>query len=728
MDLNKILRNIILVGIFVIPFIPLYVASTMFFPFISGKNFVFRIIIEIIFASWILLALRDKSYTPAKSTILYSVGAFLGIIIVADILGANFYRSFWSNYERMEGLVALLHMCAYFLVVGSVLNTEKLWNGYLKTILGSGVLIVSYALAQLAGFFAINQSSWRLDATFGNSTYLAVHMLFLIFIAIYFYLKNRTADSWSSWFYLILSALYFVILYKTATRGALIGLMAGIVVGGVILAYHGTDRVKKYAKGSLVGIALAILIFIPASRTSFVQDSMVLSRFSQINFESLSKEPRLMVWDSALKGFMKHPILGWGQDNFNIVFNKYYNPGMWGQEPWFDRAHDVFFDWLTAGGILGLAAYLSMFGAALYAVWKKAEHLKFTLIEKTVFTAMFTAYFVQNIFVFDNLMSYTMFFTLLAYLHHGSSPVAPQVKTPTHIKPDDQLFMQIVTSIVLVGLVSSIYIVNIKPILTSKALIGAISSDDLKVGLTYFKKALAYKTFGSTETREQLAQRAVSIRGVNIDNETKIEYFNLAKEEMQRQLVASPDDARYRLFMTSLLASYGLQDEALAQGIKAVELSPKKQTLIFQLISVYVNRNEFDKAYELAKTAYELDPTFAEAERIYATVAIYAKKDNDPAVQTILVKNFGSDTPTDERYVSAYAAVGRFDKVIAIWKKKLEVEPNNPQFHISLAASYLAAGQRTQSIGELKVAIKLNPAFKETGEHFISEIRAGRNP
>ena len=29
---------------------------------------------------------------------------------------------------------------------------------------------------------------------------------------------------------------------------------------------------------------------------------------------------------------------------------------MWGQEPWFDRSHNIFFDWLINAGLLGLLA------------------------------------------------------------------------------------------------------------------------------------------------------------------------------------------------------------------------------------------------------------------------------------------------------------------------------------------------------------------------------------
>src|SRR3989338_7504632 len=67
--------------LFLIRLIPVIVAGgesfagfffpDLLFPFITGKNFAFRIIIEIIFASWILLALLEPKYRPKKTLILW---------------------------------------------------------------------------------------------------------------------------------------------------------------------------------------------------------------------------------------------------------------------------------------------------------------------------------------------------------------------------------------------------------------------------------------------------------------------------------------------------------------------------------------------------------------------------------------------------------------------------------------------------------------------------------
>ena len=87
MNTNKILRGVLLGGIFLIPFIPFIVPGTFFFPFITGKNFAFRILVEILLAAWAVLAILVPAYRPKRSWIAIAIGAFLGVMAVADIFG-----------------------------------------------------------------------------------------------------------------------------------------------------------------------------------------------------------------------------------------------------------------------------------------------------------------------------------------------------------------------------------------------------------------------------------------------------------------------------------------------------------------------------------------------------------------------------------------------------------------------------------------------------------------
>ncbi len=104
-------------------------------------------------------------------------------MLVSTFVGADPFRSFWSNFERMEGYVTLIHLFAFFLVAASVLFRSNVWNLLLKTTLGVSVYISLYGVLQLLGFLTINQSGVRLDGTLGNAAYLAIYCIFAIFFA-----------------------------------------------------------------------------------------------------------------------------------------------------------------------------------------------------------------------------------------------------------------------------------------------------------------------------------------------------------------------------------------------------------------------------------------------------------------------------------------------------------------------------------------------------------------
>ena len=78
---NKQLFYVILIGLFAVPFVPFIVSSSLFFPFITGKAFVFRLIVEVVFACYLVLAVRDKDYRPKFSWILVAVLTFWRLLV-----------------------------------------------------------------------------------------------------------------------------------------------------------------------------------------------------------------------------------------------------------------------------------------------------------------------------------------------------------------------------------------------------------------------------------------------------------------------------------------------------------------------------------------------------------------------------------------------------------------------------------------------------------------------
>ena len=127
---KQIARWTALGALFLIPLAPLIVANSLFFPFITGKAFYFRILVEIAVCAWAVLAVMDKEYRPRFSWIGVAVLAFVLWMFVADCFAINVTKAFWSNFERMEGWVLLIHLLGFFVAASAVLRVEKQWRNW----------------------------------------------------------------------------------------------------------------------------------------------------------------------------------------------------------------------------------------------------------------------------------------------------------------------------------------------------------------------------------------------------------------------------------------------------------------------------------------------------------------------------------------------------------------------------------------------------------------------
>ena len=609
------LKWIIFAGLFIVPFIPFLVYSSFFFPFITSKAFTWRIIIEIVFAAWILLALLDANYRPKKSVILYAVFGFLVIIGLADFFGVAPVKSFWSNFERMEGYITLLHLGMFFLVISSVFK-EVDWKRWWNVSLVASFLMVLYSVLQIIGLKTINQGGVRVDGTLGNAIYLAVYMLFHIFIASLFMWRE-----WKNvalrWVYGLLILAQAFILYYTATRGAILGLLGGLLVVAVLnIRNMESTFVRKGSIATLVGLIILIGGFVAIKDAEFIQKSPVLSRFSSLTTEELKTQGRYFVWPMALEGVKERPLLGWGQENFNYVFNKNYVPEMYRLEPWFDRAHNIFLDWAIAGGILGLLSYLALYVALLFSIWRQDTH--FSRTEKSILTGLIAAYFFHNFFVFDHLISYILFFSLLAYLHSRSeAPLSAHRQASGNSRPTAPPFAlgnlpAVAIPAVSILLVFSLYFANVKPIMANAFLIKALKSlqtpGETITAIQYFQRARGTSRLGRPEMVEQIATNSVAVLTSDISVEEKNAFFSFAKDAVLKQAEDFSEDARYQLIAGSFLSSTGSLDEGLVYLEHASRLMPGKQTIYLEMANTFLNKKEDQKAIDVLKYVGEISP------------------------------------------------------------------------------------------------------------------------
>ena len=725
------LRGVSIGAVFLIPFVPLIVAKSMFFPFITGKNFAFRILVLVAALAWALLAIRRPEYRPRKSPILYAIIIFTVIVGLANLFGIYPYKSFWSNFERMEGYITILHMLVYFLVLVSMLNKEKLWGWFLHITLVVSVYLSLFGLAQLAGIFNINQGDIRVDATFGNAAYYAIYASMHAFFALLLAVRSRV--SFHRALYIIVFILNTIMLYYTSTRGAILGFLGGLFLFAVLVAFLETGKTRKVASITVGFIVALVFVFIGIRDTSFVKDSYTLSRFSNLPSADTA-DSRFTIWGMAFRAMNERPLLGVGQENFNYIFNQRYESKLYSHEAWFDRAHNIYVEWFAVGGILGGLAYLSLFVVLLYSIWNrrvlKDRVLKeWSVIEKSVLTGAIAAYAVHNFFVFDNLISLIIFFAILAivHLHYVEGYEGTKLnKVETGQDP-----MKLALSIgVCVLAIFIFYTANVKPILASRTLIKAMSPQGggVSENLRLYKKALSYNTFAAPEAREQFVRFATQALPVKeISNELKQEIVNEAEREMIKQVEATPNDARYRLFLGNFYISLGQHDKAIAELKEAVALSPQKQQMYYALTAAYINKGDHKMSLETAKYAYELLTENINAVSNYILAAIFSKE-RVLEMELIEKHDMMNTVASDPRFLQAYISTMRYDALTNIWQARIEKEPNNAQNYMSLAATYLLSNKRQDAIKAIEGAIRVAPDAKEQGEYLISEIRAGRNP
>ena len=380
----------------------------MFFPFITGKNFAFRLLIGFLLGVYVLLALREPKYRPKSSYIMYALCLFVLWIGVATIFSVDPIKSFWSNFERMEGYITLLHLFVYFILLGAVVAAENWWERFFQFAIAAGALQALYSLGQLvhfAGMAPSSQSGARLDGTFGNATYLAVFMLFGTFVTLFMLVRQRKLVYMQA-IYGVALVLQVIVLYYTETRGALLGLFGGLIIAAAFVAWRAKGRewrgLRTLSLWGLGALAILVILFFSLRTTPLVQKSSTLNRIASISLADKTTVARFYIWDMAWHGFIQSPktvIVGWGQENFNFVFNKYYNPEMYDQEQWFDRAHNQFLDWLVDGGLPAFVLYVSFFVLIVLAIVRS----ELAVPEQAVLLGLLAAYAFNNLFVFDDL-------------------------------------------------------------------------------------------------------------------------------------------------------------------------------------------------------------------------------------------------------------------------------------------------------------------------------------
>ena len=401
----KTLKFGLILLVFLSPLV--YWGSTMY-PYLTLKVVIFQSLVEILFAIWLTLIIFHKEYRPKWTPLSIILLLLITLLFISSFFGADFHRSFWSAQSRLTGLFLLLHLTAlFFMLTAAPVSWRMIWWAGLAVSVASSVLsfVEKFFITDI---FHSNDPS-RASALFGNPTFLAGYLLMNVFVGLMIAYTEK--DKRLKILALICSAISVFGIFLTQTMGDIGGLIIGLFLLAVYFAYY-----WSYKKTLLGIVAFAVLFgsaFLLTKNNSFWQNIPGVSRIATISLSSSNLQNRFIAWESGWEAFKERPLLGWGWENFNIGFNKYYNPKLLGSGPsetYWDKPHNVFLEYLYNGGIVGFLAFLSVLAVFFYQ-WRKLKDFSLIFL---VFGMM--AYLIQGLVVFDTFGVYLMLFLYLAFI------------------------------------------------------------------------------------------------------------------------------------------------------------------------------------------------------------------------------------------------------------------------------------------------------------------------
>ncbi len=717
--MKAVARWVTLGALFIIPFLSLYVSNGMYFPFITGKNFAFRILVEIATAGWVVLAFADRRYRPKFSWTMLWYGLLVVWMAIADAFAVNAHKAFWSNFERMDGWVTLIHVFLFFVVAGAVLSAEGLWRRWWLTFIAVTAYLCAYGFLQLAHVLAIHQSGTRVDATLGNSEYLAGYFIFAIAVTLWQAFETRTREMrWLRYALFVLAAVQTFILFETGTRGTFIGLLGAIAVGAVLWALEAGKQGRKGAAVIFAILVIAVGGFFSIRNTQFVQGNPNLQHLASAFSLKSALGTRLTIWHMAIEGIEQRPIAGWGQEGYNYIFNKFYEPQLYGQEPWFDRAHDVFLDWTVAGGIPALLIFLALLLSSAYAIYRSPV----SRAERILLLSGLAGYSIQGLVVFDNLFTYIPFAAILALAHMTRSrPIrafeeAPEVSGAT-------LSSLVAPASLVVGC-AVIWFVNVPSVKAAGDLVGALQKTDPSAELAQFQKAVNDGSFAHQEIAEQLVQfGSTQATNQNVSEDVRGQIEKYAIDQIALEVTHAPQDARLRLQYAVLLRNVGDFKDAATQSAAAHQLSPNKQSIIVEQGAEAMQAGDYAAAAGFFTQAYQLDTDYKDPIAYIASSRIMGG--DIAGGKAVLLQGYGTTTVTNQALVLAYYQVKDWNDLIAIIAAEY-AQDKTANSGFQLAAAYSEAGRNDLAVQQVRAVMAAHPEAAEQGTELLSELNASK--
>ncbi len=751
--------------------------KNLLFPYVTSKQIYFNIVIEILLVFWLAFIIKYPSYSPfgttprdyargkqdrpKKSWISIGLVSFFAIIFLSCFTGVDFNLSFWGDIERMLGVFHLLHFLGFYFILITVMRKWENWRNLFIVSIGFAVWVSFYGILQKLEIIYSPWGSNRIISTIGNAAYVGAYAVFNFYFAIILFFKEK--NSWIRFGYAIAAFLILLTLIFSGTRGAYLGFGISILVALLVSAIlNKNKKIRKYSLSIFAVLAILVLIVFTNTDKAFVENSSFLSRMTHISLKDATMQTRLISWKAAAKDFKEHPILGTGHGNFAITFDKYFEPTFYNytrSETYFDRAHNNFIDIASTTGLLGILTYFSIFIAVGFYLLRGFIKKKISLVDFSLISSLIIAYFIQNLVVFDALVTYICLMITLGYIYYlnqkndedDPSASSPQQNSgqarQAKEEADKKLVNKEIYVLAILGIIMSIVIwqFNVKPLkMLYYTIAGQMSfaQEDIVSVYANYQKALSYETILDRDSRDtfikSLNSRMMAISKMD-DNKVE-EILDYAIDLARKNTQYNPEDSLMQTSLATILDNaarywapknpeklHYYTDQALEAINKAISSSPGRIPLYFEKAQIQLTKGESGDSINTMKYAISLNADYYESSCQLSKIYFIVNRSEDAFKEMDICLEKGQGAALGsigfiQDLIEYYASVNKLDNLLILYKKLASMDKNNISVWINLAKLYAQTGENELAKEAALKTVDLDPSNKTAVEQFIRSL------
>ncbi len=337
-------------------------------------------LVALVIVAWLMRMIATRQIAVRWPPLALPLVIFLLVLCVSSLESISLQHSIKELLKWVEVLVL------YTLVSNEVSGR---WRGVLVyTLLGAGALAALQGIYQflfqvgpeefvLFGRFMRAYGTFEQPNPYGGYLGLTLPLAAGLVFAWIVPMGRRISAKWLVWAGGT-GALMAAALVMSWSRGAWLGF--GAALGVMIIAV-----VARSGRAAVLGMVLAVLLvyLLLAGGMSVLPQSLI-QRFAdfapylgvadvrgiEVTDANFAVLERMAHWQAALGMWADHPWLGVGTGNYEVAYAQYALP-QWSLP--LGHAHNYYLNIGAEAGLIGLLAYLALWGAALMFCWRAAR-------------------------------------------------------------------------------------------------------------------------------------------------------------------------------------------------------------------------------------------------------------------------------------------------------------------------------------------------------------------